>query len=76
MSLETQFKTGFILKPSNEFDLCLHIRSPSTGKFSECLTKTNVVQDLLRVATHDDHKNAVKHNAAIAIGKLASTQPW
>ena len=39
--------------------------------FTEKLTSTNVIQDLLKIATNGDNANAVQHNAAIAIGKLA-----
>jgi len=54
----------------------LTIGNLATDKnFSEKLASTNVVQDLLRIATNDDYKHAVKHNAAIAIGKLATSDP-
>ncbi|XP_065055954.1 tetratricopeptide repeat protein 12-like [Rhopilema esculentum] len=37
------------------------------------LASTDVIQDLLRVATKDSYANTVRHNAAIAIGKLATS---
>ena len=37
------------------------------------LASTDVIQDLLRIATKGSYANTVKHNAVIAIGKLATS---
>ena len=41
--------------------------------FTNQLGSTDVIKELLRIATNDEYKNKVKHNAAIAIGKVATT---